>query len=154
MKLIMKAKLLLLLAIMLPLWACSQTRMLNSLPTGDGITKVYIGPAMMKLSGGMVDKYASEYSNVIKDIKSVEVYSCENKLKCALVIAEFEKLLTKYNTEQMVESEEGGERSLIYIIMDKDNEEIGGMLIFNSEPGEVDIVAINGKIDPSAFVQQ
>lgn len=151
---LMKAKILLLLAMILPLWACSQTRMLSSFPTGDGITKVYIGPAMMKLSEGMVNKYASGYSDVIKEIKSVEVYSCENKSKCAAVTAEFEKLLKSYNTEQMVESEEDGERSLIYMVMDKNNEEIGGMLIFNSEPGEVNIVAINGKIDPSAFVQQ
>lgn len=154
MKFIMKAKILLLLAMMLPLWACSQTRMLSSLPSGDGITKVYIGPALMKLSGASVNNYVPQYSDVIKDVKSIEVYSCENRSKCKTVVEEFDKILLKYDTEQLVESEEDGERSLIYMVIDKNSGDMGGILIFNSEPGEVNIVAINGKIDPSALVQQ
>lgn len=148
----MKSKILVLFMLIIPILSCSQTRLLNSFPTGDGVSKAYIGPAMMSMAKGMVGDYGAEFKDMVKDIKSVEVYSCESKKLFDTVADKFSKLLESLNTEELVYSEEDGEVSQIYIVSDNNNEPTA-MLIYNSDKDfdEINIVVIHGKIIKGAL---
>lgn len=63
----MKSKILVLFMLIIPILSCSQTRLLNSFPTGDGVSKAYIGPAMMSMAKGMVGDYGAEFKDMVKD---------------------------------------------------------------------------------------
>lgn len=151
----MKTKILLALMMMLPLVACSQSRLLNAFPNGDGVSKVYVGPAMMKMGMSQIQGASGPFSNSVKDVKGVEVYSCENSKLTPQVIADFEALLGALDVEEVVYSEDGGDVSRIYIYTEKGASEPSGMIIFNSDSGkEVSIVVVHGKIDSMAGVNE
>lgn len=144
---IMKAKLLMLLCTLLPLVACSQSRYLGSLPTGDDVNRIFIGPAMMKMAGN-IDTGDDISSDLMKEVKSIEIYNCENAKLVASAVEAFDKVLKGYETEELVYSEEDGEVSKILMVPSKDNPEVGTLIIYNLEKNEgVKIVVLNGKID-------
>lgn len=150
---IMKLKILSLLMLILPLVSCAQNRLLGSMPTGDGISKVYVGSAMLSMAEGMMGDYGDQFKDTMKDIKSVEAYSCESKKMYDTVAAAFEKLLKMLKTEEMVYSEEDGEVSQIYMVIPEGSKEPTAMLIYNADRDfyEINIVVIHGKINASTL---
>lgn len=149
----MKSKFLALFMLIIPLLSCSQTRLLGSFPTGDEISKVFVGPALLSMAGDIGGDYADELKDMMKEIKSIEAYSCENAKMYATVDSEFDKLLRSLNTEEIVYSEEDGEKSLIYIVTAEGSSEPDAVLIYNSDRSEkeINIVVIHGKIDISSL---
>ena len=65
----MKSKFLALFMLIIPLLSCSQTRLLGSFPTGDEISKVFVGPALLSMAGDIGGDYADELKDMMKEIK-------------------------------------------------------------------------------------
>lgn len=143
----MKAKLLLFFCALLPLVACSQTRLLSSLPSGKDVSLVYVSPAMMKVAGAFAgdDETVGEF---MKEVKSIEIYNSENKNTFEEAIASFDNLVKETNAQEMVSTEEKDEVCRIYMIPTKNNPEVGTLVVFTLEKNEeLSIVVLNGKID-------
>lgn len=131
-----------------PLCACSQTRILSDLPSGNGVEKVYLGKALVNM--GMQNLNNSFcYEGMSGGVEGIEVYSCENGELSASVKDKIDEVLRKFNAEVMIETEEDGETSVIYNIYDdKDKKKPIGMAVMEYEGDKINIVILHG-----AFIQ-
>ena len=139
---------LVLMMVCLPLTACSQTRILTDLPAGNGVEKAYVSKAMIDMGGNMVGDMMAMYRDMIGDIQSVEIYSCSNPSLISSANKEMDKILKKYKAEILVESEENGEISNIYILYQKKGKEDPiGLTILNSDGKEFNVVIVHGSLN-------
>lgn len=144
-KLFMMATALLILGICLPLTACAQTRILADFPSGTGVEKVFINKMMLNM--GLPRKEFFNYRNMFGDIQGMEVYNCENGAIISSVKSKIENVLKIYHAEVMIESEDEGEKSMIYTLFDEKNiEKPIGMAIINYEGNTVNIVILHGDV--------
>lgn len=143
----MKTRLLLLLCTLLPLVACSQSRYLSTLPTGADVNRLFIGPAMMKVAGN-IDTGDKIGNQLMKEVKSIEIYNCENAKLVDSAAQAFDKVLQEINAEELVYNEDDSDVNKILLIPSADNPEAGTLIVYNLEKkSEVNIVVLNGKID-------
>lgn len=143
----MKTRLLLLLCTLLPLVACSQSRYLSTLPTGADVNRLFIGPAMMKVAGN-IDTGDKIGNQLMKEVKSIEIYNCENAKLVESAAQAFDKVLQESKAEELVYNEDDGDVNKILLIPSADNPEAGTLIVYNLEKkSEVNIVVLNGKID-------
>ena len=96
----MKTRLLLLLCTLLPLVACSQSRYLSTLPTGADVNRLFIGPAMMKVAGN-IDTGDKIGNQLMKEVKSIEIYNCENAKLVESAAQAFDKVLQESKAEEL-----------------------------------------------------
>lgn len=150
----MKTKIIALLMMLIPLMSSGQTRLLSSFPTGDEVTKVYVGKAMLSLAENMMGGFAENFRDMMKDVKSIEAYSCENRKLFSTVADEFKKLLKTLNTEEVAYSEDDGEISQVFTVTFDGQKEPTAMLIYNSDKDdyEIDIVVIHGTINVAGLM--
>ncbi len=134
----------------IPMTSCAQSRLLSTLPSGDGVEKIYIGSALIKL-GSQIAVMSSpdvrKYSDLIKEVKSVEVYNCDNRGKLKAVRSEFDKLRKTSKCEELMLAEDGDEISAIYTFTTPGESTPGGLIIFNDDKDDISIVVIHGAID-------
>lgn len=132
----------------IPLTACSQTRILSDLPSGNGVEKVFVNEAMINMGGGsMVGGLMGMYRDMIGDVKGIEIYSCTNPSIISTAKAGLEEILKKYKAEVLMESEEDGETSNIYTVYEENKKDNPiGMAIVNVEGNELNIVVIHGSL--------
>lgn len=143
----MKTRLLLLLCTLLPLVACSQSRYLSTLPTGVDVNRLFIGPAMMKVAGN-IDTGDKIGNQLMKEVKSIEIYNCENAKLVESAAQAFDKVLQESKAEELVYNEDDSDVNKILLIPSADNPEAGTLIVYNLEKkSEVNIVVLNGKID-------
>lgn len=143
----MKTRLLLLLCTLLPLVACSQSRYLSTLPTGADVNRLFIGPAMMKVAGN-IDTGDEIGNQLMKEVKSIEIYNCENAKLVESAAQAFDKVLQESKAEELVYNEDDSDVNKILLIPSADNPEAGTLIVYNLEKkSEVNIVVLNGKID-------
>lgn len=143
----MKTRLLLLLCTLLPLVACSQSRYLSTLPTGADVNRLFIGPAMMKVAGN-IDTGDKIGNQLMKEVKSIEIYNCENAKFVESAAQAFDKVLQESKAEELVYNEDDSDVNKILLIPSADNPEAGTLIVYNLEKkSEVNIVVLNGKID-------
>ena len=153
-KIITKAFLLVLVLTVLPLTACSQKRMLSELPSGEGVSKIFISKYMVQLGAKIGAKEMGEYSHLLDEITGIEVYSCENAQLKPKVNEIWTKELEKYNASELVAAEEDNEESYIYLLSkDKDGTEPIGLAIVSSDKNEMNIVVIQGEINLDAVAE-
>lgn len=132
-------------ALLIPLSACSQTRILADFPTGNNIEKVYVSKAMVQM--GMQDMAMLGYGAMEGDVEAIEVYSCENDGLAPSVRSQLEEVLARYHAELLVESEDDDETAAIYTLFDeKDKGKSIGMAIIEADDGDLNIVIIHGDI--------
>lgn len=143
----MKTRLLLLLCTLLPLVACSQSRYLSTLPTGADVNRLFIGPAMMKVAGN-IDTGDKIGNQLMKEVKSIEIYNCENAKLVESAAQAFDKVLQESKAKELVYNEDDSDVNKILLIPSADNPEAGTLIVYNLEKkSEVNIVVLNGKID-------
>jgi len=146
------APILFILTFMLSVTSCSANRIFSDIPSGNGITKVYIGKAMMKLAGVSSFSSMPEVKDAVKSVDNIEVITCENRAKIPEVREKAQQIIHSMNLEQVVDVDDDGEITQIYMCPDKDNEGVVSLLIITcDEDSEYTIVCIRGKIDPSQF---
>ena len=139
---------LVLMVVCLPLTACSQTRILTDLPSGNGVEKTYVSKAMINMGGSMVGDMMELYRDMIGDLESVEIYSCSNPSLMSSARQQMDKILKKYKAEILVESEENGEISNIYTLyQEKGKKEPMGLAILDSDGKELNVVIIHGNLN-------
>ena len=137
----------------IPLTACSQTRILSDLPSGNGVEKVFVNKAMINMGGQMVGDMMGVYRDMIGDVEGVEVYSCSNSSLISSAKTQMEEILKKYKAEILVESEENGETSNIYTLYrEKNKENPIGLAIIESDGNNINIVIIHGSFE--ALIKQ
>lgn len=137
----------------IPLTACSQTRILSDLPSGNGVEKVFVNKAMINMGGQMVGDMMGVYRDMIGDVEGVEVYSCSNSSLISSAKTQMEEILKKYKAEILVESEENGETSNIYTLYrEKNKENPIGLAIIESDGNNINVVIIHGSFE--ALIKQ
>lgn len=151
-----KFNLLLLISIFVlsfPLTACSKTRIFGTLPTGESIQKVYLTKSMISMiksfAGSSIGNDLKKYNlnDILDDISSIEVYTCSNGSYKDEVVKGFDKIIEDHNGEILLESEENGQTSRIYLIFpEKNNDKPDGLLIWTNSGPDISLVAINGDI--------
>ena len=128
--------------------ACSQTRVLSDLPSGNGVEKVYLGKALVNMGLQNLNNSFC-FEGLSGGVQGIEVYSCENGELTASVKDKIDEVLRKFNAEVMIETEEDGETSIIYnIYEDKDKKNPIGMAVIEYEGNEINVVILHG-----AFIQ-
>lgn len=136
----------------IPMASCAQSRILSSLPSGESIEKVYIGSALIKLGSSIAvtsNPEVRKYSDLLKEVKAIEVYDCENKGKIKAVQSQFDALLKTLKCEELMYSEEDNEYTAIYMFTKPGDSQPSGLIIYNAEPSEISIVVIHGTVDIS-----
>ena len=114
----------------------SMDKLFNDFANQKNVTRVTIGPFLMKISSETMG------------VKSIEVLSFEecgstvkNDLRTAI------KKLKDPNYETMVNSNEGGSRTKVMVRIDKDI--IRELVILTTDGGDDALIRIKGKIKPS-----
>lgn len=139
-----------LLALCLPVLAKAQSAILNDLPQGDGVSKMYINKSMIQLGADLASSSLGQYKDIFKEIEGIEIYSCDKGALARKANDAFQKVLKKRNIETMVYNEEKKEISAIYTVTNNQGQ-LEGMIIYNYEPGELSIIVIHGNIDIEAL---
>ena len=147
-KLLNRIAALILIVLCIPFSACSQTRVLSDLPSGNGVEKVYLGKALVNMGMQNLNNSFS-YEGMSGGVQGIEAYSCENDELSASVKDKVDEVLRKFNAEVMIETEEDGETSIIYnIYEDKDKKKPIGMAVVEYEGDKINVVILHG-----AFIQ-
>lgn len=117
----------------------SMDKLFNDFANQKNVTRVTIGPFLMKISSLFTETMG---------VKSIEVLSFEecgstvkNDLRTAI------KKLKDPNYETMVNSNEGGSRTKVMVRIDKDI--IRELVILTTDGGDDALIRIKGKIKPS-----
>ncbi|MBO5054083.1 MAG: DUF4252 domain-containing protein [Muribaculaceae bacterium] len=140
--------LLILLVAILISTSCSGQRIFSEVPSKDGINKIYVGKAMLRLAGSFEKVTDGVPSDAIKSIDGVEVINVEKKSLIKEVSAICQKVINQLQLEPATTIEDGNETTTIYIHPDPQNAEIATMLVvINDENTEYNAIAIHGKID-------
>ena len=146
--------------------SCSAQRLFNDVPSDDDITKIYVGKAMLKMSGlldaaensdsKLVNGIGGTYitNEAIKALDALEVVTCEKKSK----INELKKICMKAvdtaALELVTEVEDESDVVKIYVAPDNDNDNIvSNLVILVQEPDEFVAINIAGKLDLTKLAQ-
>ena len=132
--------------------ANAQNRLLSDMPSGRGVSKVYLSKELIKLGGGATAQAtaAGRYMAYVKDMDGIEAYNCINPQLRESVESRFRKIIRSSKAEELLSSEDSFESSYIYLVNNSKKGGSSAMIIYNSSPQEIDIIVIHGKIDPSA----
>ena len=133
-------------------WACAQTRMLSSMPDGQWVTKVYISKALINLGSSISAQAAGRYGHLMKDIDSIEVYTCESIDMVKKAEIAFQDILKNYNVEEILSSKQPYESDFIYLCSPKKIAKPDALIIYNQTPADVNIVVLHGTIDVSEIL--
>ncbi|MCH5318570.1 MAG: DUF4252 domain-containing protein [Paramuribaculum sp.] len=137
-----------LIAFCLPLGACAQTRLLQTLPSGNGVNKIFLNKGMINLAL----KSTASSLKVFSDTDYIEVYNCENAELCTKALEEIEKMLKEYDAETLIETQDQSDSVLIYQLFEiKDGKEPFAIALIQTEKNqdskikELNIVIVHGK---------
>lgn len=134
----------------LPVLAKAQSSILNDMPQGDGVTKMYINKSMIKLGADIASSSLGQYKDIFKEIEGIEIYSCDKGALARKANDAFQKVLKNKNIETMAYSEEKKEVTAIYTVTNNQGQP-QGMIIYSYEPGELSIIVIHGNLDIEAL---
>ena len=126
----------------------AQSKMFKEAAKYEGVTTVYISPAMCKIAmatGGKVDGVGD--LDGIKKLNKLEILSCENSKDIEKVIEICHKIIANMNMDVLTEVHEGNESAVIYTRVTGDGTEIHDLIIESREPKEYAVVYIEGEFD-------
>ncbi|MCM1319380.1 MAG: DUF4252 domain-containing protein [Muribaculaceae bacterium] len=149
--------------------AYAANRLLPNLEKNDNLTSVYVGKALLRMvANGLGDttmetsaengqsdnnmglKLAAGKFNVgdfIRYLNSVEVVTADSKKTVAYLQPLAEKAIKAIpDLELAMEEEEGNEYTQIYIVTSADGNSYSRMIVVCSEPGEYNVIDMQGQI--------
>ncbi len=134
----------------------SQGKIFKDVSNLPGVTTVYIGPAMMKLAGtGMAMSDDKDYAKYVKDIKSIDVMTCEEASSVPQVRALCDSIVEARQFELLLESNDDGEHTSMYgRVPENEGDFIEDLLIYNVSAKECNFVYIRGKVDVGAIMSE
>lgn len=142
--------LILITAIIVMLSACScsaQAKIFKEAASIEGVTSVYISPFMLKMAGSMTDDLGNGLDDAVKEIKGLEIISCEKASSIPRVKAICEPILAKMGLEVVTEVTEDDEKVTIYAKVIPETTDAEIIVVETSEPGEYNLIYIKGRID-------
>ena len=114
----------------------------------EGVSAVYISPAMFRIIGKIPDmNIEGEDVNLGKAIKSLTglyLIDSENASINASLKSEVEKFISGGQYELLLEAKDGGETVRMYTMGDEKT--VTGFVMFAVEEGEVTFISIDGKM--------
>lgn len=117
----------------------SMDKLFNDFAKQDNVTRVTVGPFLMKISSMFTETMG---------VSSIEVLSFE---ECGSTVKENLRTAIKQlkdpNFETMVTSNEGGSRTKVMVRIDK--EMIRELVVLTTDGGDDALIRIKGKIKPS-----
>lgn len=89
---------------------------------------------------------------LIKGMKSVETYDCEDTVSFSLIDRDVDKIIEQKGLELYIESREGRESSRIYGSEPGKNGTVSELFIVDKEPGDYSVVYLKGKMKLGEFI--
>lgn len=141
----------------LPTSCIGQAKVFKEVAALPNVTSVYIGKAAMRLgmAAAMMDGEIAAMK-AIKDINSLEVINCDHAATIPEATRLADKAIQRLNLELLVDTQEDREHTAIYGgVADDDHPDIiHNLLIYNTEPGELNLVFIKGKINVAELMKE
>lgn len=141
----------LILLVSLTLTGCiSKTKVLSRLDGYPRSESVRI-PKRTIVMGSL---FASEYGNMVRDIKCVETFECSDPASFDDIETDAKQLVGSMGMELYIESSEKGEKSTIYGSGATDDGILRRIVILSREKGEYSVVYIEGKFDLKSYMNR
>lgn len=136
-------------AILFSAVACAQKITFSSLNNVDGVSKVFIGKAMLSMAGNSVN-LGNVPMGVVKNLDSMEIYSSESKSGSNAIKKAFDEYVTSVdNLNLLMQVSEDDEDVSIYGTEKSGSKNMSRMLIYVKDSDEATLIVMNGDIDPS-----
>lgn len=129
---------------------CSAQKQFADIASNDDVTSVYIGKTMLKMAGSVGGDFSDDIDikAMINDLNSIEILTCEKASVVKKIAPTIEKRIATLNADVLMEANEDNENVIIYGTPDPQNEnKISNLIIYTREPGELNVVVLNGSID-------
>ncbi|MBD5316377.1 MAG: DUF4252 domain-containing protein [Bacteroides sp.] len=131
--------------------SCKAQKIFSEVASVDGVTSVYLSPAMCKMAklGSM-----GLPADGIKDLKCVEIINCEDAQALPKVKSMCESTIGNLNAEVLTEVSDNGEQVRIYGIPASPEipEVLSAIVIEAAEPGQYSAIHIVGTFDLEAII--
>ena len=130
---------------------CSAQRMLSEASSINGVRSVFIGKAMLQLSGSSMpitgNQSAIDLSRLFKDLTSIEILSCEDKGVAEKLEKKCRSILSKIPLEVITETSSDGQNIQISGVFDKEGKNLNTLLIAVAGKDDMSFILLIGKID-------
>ena len=129
---------------------CSAKKQFADIASNDDVTSVYIGKTMLKMAGSVGGDFSDDIDvkSLIKDLNSIEILTCEKASVVKKIAPGIEQRIVSLNADVLMEANEDNENVVIYGTPDpQDENKISNLIIYTREPGELNLVVLNGSID-------
>jgi len=119
---------------------------------GDNVTEVNIDSHLLSLMNGSSDKSDDDFSQLVRGLKLVKVYSfsvnTKEQKELLNKMNEMDENLASKNWDRIVKVKEPGEYTFVYIKPSENSKEISGLVVSTFEKdGEATFVNIVGNIN-------
>ncbi len=125
----------------------------NKYSNEEGVSAVYISPAMFKLIGKIpeikVEEDGVDLSPIIQSLTGMYILSSDNPKVCAQLRDEASKFVKSKKYELLMEAKEAGEAVKMYTI--GNDKTVNGLVLLASEKDEVSFICLDGKMDRKQF---
>ncbi|MBQ6087453.1 MAG: DUF4252 domain-containing protein [Bacteroidales bacterium] len=125
----------------------------NKYSNEEGVSAVYISPAMFKLIGKIpeikVEEDGVDLSPIIQSLTGMYILSSDNPKMCAQLRDEASKFVKSKKYELLMEAKEAGEAVKMYTI--GNDKTVNGLVLLASEKDEVSFICLDGKMDRKQF---
>ena len=127
----------------------------NKYSDEEGVTAVYISPAMFRLFGVLpdidIDGKDVDLSKVIRSLTSFYVVSTENPRIINDLRSDVDRYIKRGDYELLMEAKDSGEAVRMYTVGDE--EVVKNFVMLAAEPGECTFISFEGLISRADFEQ-
>jgi len=120
----------------------------NKYSDSEGISAVYISPAMFRMMGTIpsmdIDGYDVEIGSIVQSLTGMYILNSENKKINDALKADVEKFISKGKYELLMEAKDNGDIVRIYTMGDEKT--VTGFVLLANEPGECSFICIDGSM--------
>lgn len=132
----------------------SQPKLFMEAAAIDGVTSVYISPALLRV-GADVGPLGHGLDDAVKELRGLELISTELDEERHYKVREIgNRVIAAKDVELLVDINEGGEKVKLYAALEKDSPYSSELLLeLDQEFAHYTIIYINGKIDISKLIK-
>jgi hypothetical protein len=143
-----------LVALLLPMTVCAQSRLFSDLSSEKNVHSVYISKTMLKLASGLVgnsvDTALSSSLNMGKiadNVSTIEVVTTEKKKGVKKIQKCLDKAIKTYSLQPLVDTPNGDANTQILYATDDVNGMVTKLLVVKKEKSQMQVVVIQGNIN-------
>ena len=132
----------------------SQPKLFKEAAAIEGVTSVYISPALLK-AGADVGPLGYGLDDAVKELRGLELISTELDETRHYKVREIgNRVIAEKNVELLVDINEGGEKVRLYAVLDKDTPFASELFLeLDQEFAHYTIIYLSGKIDISKLIK-